>query len=90
LSRSASAWSICFLPDRARRHALLPLELGLREPQRVELALALGIRRRHAFSLFLLLALGHPLLEAVFSVDQSLTGVAHRSSASCPNGKEPS
>ena len=59
---------------------LLPLELGLREAQRVQLAVTLRIGRRHALPLLLLLTLGHPLLEAVLGVDQSFTGVAHRPS----------
>ena len=71
------------LPDRALRHGALPLELGFREAQRVQLALAFRIGRRHTLPLLLLLTLGHPLLEAVLGVDQSLTGVAHR--PSCPN-----
>ncbi len=66
--------------DLARGHRLLPFHLGSRETQGVDPALALRIGRRDALPLLLLLALGHPLLEAVFGVDQSFTGVTHRAS----------
>jgi hypothetical protein len=46
----------------------------------MEAALPLRVGRRDTLPLLLLLALGHPLLEAVFGVDQSFPGVTHRAS----------
>src|SRR5512143_4060917 len=72
-------------PDLARGHGPLALELGLREPEGVEAPLALRVDRRDALPLLLLFTLGHPLLEAVFGIDQSFSGVTHP--ALLTNGK---
>ena len=62
-----------------RGHVELPLHLGSRQPQRLELPCPLGVTALGGLprlALFLL-ALFHSLGEAGFRVDQSFSGITH-------------
>src|SRR5262245_39650493 len=67
-------------PDLAPGHRLLALQLRARELQRLELADPFRVLSGGAVASLLLLPLREVLLVAVFRVDESFTGVAHRSS----------
>jgi hypothetical protein len=76
-SISAIAWPI-WARRRSCRGRELTLELGAREPQRLELPE--GLRSAHVAHLrldALALELFHPLLNSRIRVDESFAGIAH-------------
>src|SRR6266581_550111 len=65
---------------------LLMGQLGPGQAQRSQLAHLLGVRRGDPVALFVLLALGHPLLEAILGIDETFTGVTHQTSCGSRGG----
>ena len=77
-SISAIAWPICVAPPLVRGRRELTLELGSREPQRLERAERFGIAHvAHLRLGALALELFHAFLNSRIRVDESFASVTH-------------